>query len=181
MCQFRWVHFHLDDPPLQSGSTHFENPLFKSGSREWPRGHFSLPFCSGFSPCLSFGEVVGRPTVKIGVKPTPKPTFWQWVDPPAEEGHFEQANIQPKGSSSSGWPIFWGQMNLSQFSLARDPFKHVREEVPTHFPRVGRISGCVKKLCIPQTSRLWVDELKHKDWQKKEKLEKLYLHKRRTT
>ena len=44
-------------------------------------------------------------------------------------------------------------MNLSHFALARDPFKHIEEEVPTHFPRVGRISGCVKKLCIPQTSR----------------------------
>ena len=155
MLQFGWAHFYSDDPPHESGLTHCQNPLFKSGSKACLRCHFAIQFCSGLSSCLSFGEVVGWPTVKIGVKPTPKPTFWQWVDPPAQQGHFEQTNIQPKGSLSSSWPIFWGSMNLSHFALARDLLKHIDEEVPTHFSRVGRISGCIRIINIPQTSNTY--------------------------
>ena len=167
MLQFGWAHFYSDDPPHESGLTHCQNPLFKSGSKACLRCHFAIQFCSGLSSCLSFGEVVGWPTVKIGVKPTPKPTFWQWVDPPAQQGHFEQTNIQPKGSLSSSWPIFWGSMNLSHFALARDLLKHIDEEVPTHFSRVGRISGCIRIINIPQTSkerRLEREMLVASDW-----------------
>lgn len=151
ICQLWRLHICSDDPPLEGGLTHFENPLFKSGSTHHLWGDFSLWFCSGFSSCLSFSDMVGRPTVKMDGKPIPKPTFWQWVDPPRQEGPKEQSKILCDVGSSSYWPTFYGWVDSFNFALARDAFKHIREEGPTHFPRVGRISGCVKKLCINQS------------------------------
>ena len=53
-------------------------------------------------------------------------------------------------------------MNLSHFALARDLLKHIDEEVPTHFSRVGRISGCIIIIYIPQTSNAGPERvLKH--------------------
>jgi hypothetical protein len=44
--------------------------------------------------------------------------------------------------------------NLSIFAVARGHPKHIQEEVPTHYWKVGRISGCVKKLCVNQSCKL---------------------------
>ena len=49
--------------------------------------------------------------------------------------------------------------DLSIFALARDPFKHIKEEVPTHYSKVGRISGCMENLCIPQTPKVYLKML----------------------
>ena len=42
--------------------------------------------------------------------------------------------------------------DLSYFELARCHLKHIQEEGPTHYSKVGRISGCTKILCLSQNS-----------------------------
>ena len=57
-----------NDPPHQRGYIYFRNPLFPSGSKECHRSRFRQSFSGGFPSCISFDDVMGRPTRKIEQK-----------------------------------------------------------------------------------------------------------------
>ena len=144
-----------NDPPLQSGSIYSKNPLFESGLKWCIRSHFRTSFNGGFSSWFCIWKVVGRPTVQNAHNSMPKPTFWQWVDP-----LLRRVVLCWTIAGRMLYLCWTKDLILHSISLTfagrKESLCWTNEVVPTHFSRVGRISGSVKKLCIPQTPKVLI-------------------------